>query len=59
MHIQNIKRIISKPNVVQRQIQFAPQTVLQLTWFRKTFLLTNKFGTAWAIEMTTDRKEWS
>ena len=35
-------------------------TVFQLTWcFRKTFLLTHKFGTAWAIEMTADREEWS
>ena len=35
----------------------APQTVFQLTWcLRKTFLLTHKFGTAWAIEMTADRE---
>ena len=38
----------------------APQTVFQLTWcFRKTFLLTHKFGTSWAIEMSADREEWS
>ena len=27
--------------------------------FRKTFLLTHKFGTAWAIDMTANRKELS
>ena len=35
----------------------APQTLFQLTrYLRKTFLLTHKFGTAWAIEMTADRR---
>ena len=34
----------------------APQTV---TWcFRKPFLLTHKFVTTWAIEMTADREDW-
>ena len=36
---------------------FYRQTVFQLTWcFRKTLLLSLKFGTAWAIEMTADRE---
>ena len=39
---------------------FAPQTVFELSWrFRKAFLLTNKFGTACAIELTADGEEWS
>ena len=38
----------------------APQTVFRLTCsFRKSFLLTQKFGTACAIEMTAQREEWS
>ena len=37
----------------------APQTVFQLTWcFRKTFITTLIFGSAWAIEMTAGREEW-
>ena len=37
----------------------APQTVFQWTWSSiKTFLLTQKFGTAWAGEMTAYREEW-
>ena len=44
----------------QGSSRIAPQTVFQLTWcFRKTFLLPHKFTTAWAIEMTADREEWS
>ena len=39
----------------------APQTVFQLTCcFTNTFLLTQRFGTAWAIEMTaTERSDLS
>ena len=52
--VQNLNRIVSKPNVTP------PQTVFQLNWcFRKTFLLTHKYGTAWAIEITAEREEWS
>ena len=36
----------------------APQTVFQLTWcFRKTFLLTHRFGPVYAIEMNTYKEE--
>ena len=35
-----------------------PQTVFQLSWCLRK-LLTNKFETAWAIEMTADREVWS
>ena len=35
-------------------------TLIQLTWWlRKTFSLIHKFRTAWAIEMTPDREEWT
>ena len=35
-------------------------TIIIMTWcFRKTFQLTHKFGSAWAIKMTADREEWS
>ena len=38
----------------------APQKVFQLTWCsRRTFLLTHKCRTAWAIDMTADKEEWS
>ena len=44
----------------QGSTHIAPQTVFELAWrFRKTLLLTHKCGTAWAIEMTADSKEWS
>ena len=44
----------------QGSSRIAPQTVFQLTWcFRKIFLLTHKFGTAWAVEKTADSEEWS
>ena len=44
----------------QGSSRIAPQTVFQLTGcFKKTFLLTHKFGTTWAIKMTADREEWS
>ena len=61
MLLQNLNRIVSTPNVTPGYRScIAPQTVVQLTWcLRKTFLLTLKFGTAWAIEMTSDREEWS
>ena len=37
----------------------APQTVFQFAWcLRKTFILTHKFGIAWATEITADREEW-
>ena len=45
--IQNLNRIVSRPNVTPRQILQSTPTVFQLTWcFKKTFLLTHKFGTA-------------
>ena len=44
----------------QGRSRITPKTVFQLTWcYWKTFVLTHKFGTAWAIEMTADREEWS
>ena len=44
----------------QGRSRIAPETVLKLIWcFGITFLLTHKFGTVWAIEMTADREEWS
>ena len=42
---------------VRRQILYCT-TICQFN-FRKTFLLTHKFGTAWPIELTADREEWS
>ena len=44
----------------QGRSHIAPQTVFQLTWcFRKTFLLTHKLGTAYAVEMTAESEQWS
>ena len=46
--------------ICQDRSCISPQTVFQLTWcLRKTFLLTHKLITAWVIEMTADRDEWS
>ena len=54
MLVQNLHRIVRRPNVTGRS-RIAPQTVFQFTWcFRKTFLLTHKLGTACAVEMTTE-----
>ena len=38
------------------KFRFAQQTVFKFTWcLRKSFLLTQRFGTAWAIYMAADR----
>ena len=57
MLIQNLNRILSADQMLhQGRSCIALQTVFQLTLcLRKTFLLTHKFGTACAIEMTADR----
>ena len=58
MLVQNLQRIVRRPNVTPGQIRIAPQTVFQLTWcFRKTFLLTHKLGTACAVEITAESGE--
>ena len=60
MLIQNLNRIVSRPNITPGQILHCTTTCIQITWcIMKTFLLTHKFGTAWAIDMTADREEWS
>ena len=58
MFVQNLDRIVRKSNVTPRQFQYCTTDSITINLlFQKTFLLTHKFGTALAIEMTADREE--
>ena len=58
MLLQNLHRIVRRPNVTPGQIPNCTTDLSQLTWcFRKTFLLTHKIGTACAVEMTAESEE--
>ena len=59
MLIQYLNRIANRPNVTSGQILHCTTNCIPIWCFWKTFLLTHKFETAWAIEMTADRQEWS
>ena len=58
MFVQTLNRLSESRMLCQGSSHIAPQKVFQLICcFGKTFLLTYKFATAWAIKMTADREE--
>ena len=60
MLIPNLNRIVSTPNVMPGHILYCTTNCIPIDlMFKEPLLLTNKFGTAWAIKMTTDRHKWS
>ena len=60
MFVQNLNRIVRKPDVTPRQFPYCTTDSIPIDlMFHETFPLTHKFGTAWAIKMTADREGWS
>ena len=58
--VQNLNRIVSKPNVRPGQILYCTADCIRIDiMFQETFLLAHKFGTTRVIEMTAYREEWS
>ena len=60
MLVQDLNRIVSWPNVMPGQILYCTTNCIPINLMSKeNCLLTLKFETAWAMQMTSDWEEWS
>ena len=59
MFVQNLNKIVSKPNVPPGQIPYCTTDCIKIDLFRNNFSTNIQVVTVWAIEMTADRDKRS